>query len=230
MGRSIRNIAESIYNKINPQYKHIIRTRNSVYDLHHRMDTIERQLAEIRESVTKPQDEELYLVSEIETYRYLYLQRYITGEERVLDLEGRYGAGARLLARFTAIDKCVCVNSIGYYSKMADMLYANNCDNIEYTRGVIYDVKQKYDIITCFDETRNNAIDVEYLRCIHEHLEDGGILAMALTENKEKEIRDEAHLLGLEIEHVMYQNNTCPELLPVKENAAISIIYFRKHA
>jgi hypothetical protein len=95
---------------------------------------------------------------------------------------------------------------------------------------VIFDVKQKYAIITCFDETKNNAIDLEYFRCIYDHLEDGGILAMALTENKENEIRDEAHSLGLEIENVLYQNNTSPELLPVKENEAISIIYFRKHA
>ena len=225
---TIRRIAEKTYSKINPQYKHIIRTRNSVKDLQERIGELESKISNIEASVLYNSSEKLYLTDEITTYRYLYLQRFIKGGERILDLEGKFGAGLRLLAKFTMIDGGDCYNSIGYYSRMAKMLYGEEIDSINYRQGTVFDVKEKYDIVTCFNEAKNEAIDEEYLHQIYDILETDGLFAISLDQYNSENVLEMLKEKGFVFEQKRYQNNVCPELVSEKELKSVTIAYMRK--
>lgn len=224
----LRRIAEKTYNKVNPQYKHIIRTRNSVYDLQNRMGEIERKISNIEATVMSNNSERQFLTDEVTTYRYLYLQRFIKGGEKVLDLEGGFGAGLRLLAKFTMIDSGDCYNSIAYYSKMADMLYGDEVDSVKYSQGTVFDVKGKYDIITCFDEVKNELIDEEYLQQIHSILETDGLLAISLNPSNSVQVLEQLKEKDFLLEKLLYQNNAWPELMEEKEINPVTVAYLRK--
>lgn len=225
---TLRSIAEKTYNKFNPQYKHIIRTRNSVYDLQNRIGEIEQRISNIEATMMSNNSEKQYITDEVTTYRYLYLQRFIKGGEKVLDLEGRFGAGLRLLAKFTMIDSADCYNSIAYYSKMANMLYGDEMDFVKYRQGTVFDIRGKYDIITCFDEAKNELIDEEYLQQICSILETEGLLAISLTSSKTEQVLEQFKEQGIILEKKLYQNNAWPELMDEKEINPITIAYLRK--
>ena len=120
----LRALIKRIYCKLNPQYKHIVHLLEMVNDLQNKIGNLEFT---VHTQTLKRDDslDRLFLASDTIVYRYMYLARCIKENDRVLDFECQYGVGADLLSKYTAIDTCLCLNSIDYYSKLGGRGHGN---------------------------------------------------------------------------------------------------------
>lgn len=173
--------------------------------------------------------DQLYLASDTIIYRYLYLVRYIKENDRVLDWECQYGVGADLLSKYTAIDNCLCLNSIDYYTKLGSMYYQS--DYVKFQTGCFEDLTQKFNIICLFNEEKNNYLDKKCLLKIIDLLEFDGILAIAWNSESEiaSSLLQNIDQYNLCLEAKLYQNNGTGELVDRHIGNSKLITYFRKN-
>lgn len=225
----VKRILLKTYSILNPQYKHIKRTRDTAYEISDRLGEIENKLGRLERLLAENNNDELFLLSDEIIYRYMYLRRYISGHERVLDLEGMYGQGLKAVARYMPIDKGVCCNSVGYYTNLGTVSSSEYDTVLEYVTGTIFDIKEKYDIITAFNENKNEAIDAEYVTKISSTTERGGIVALALSKEKEEELMPKLVEAGLDLIIRLFQHYDSPQLIEHTDDNVISVLYLRKN-
>ena len=172
----------------------------------------------------------LYMAEDYINYRYLYLARYIRENDKVLDIEGGYGTGVDLLSRYTAVDECLCLNTINYYTKIGAMYYQS--DFVKFQTDCFERVDRKFNVVTFFDEKRTKFLDELSIVKLGDLLEYGGILAMAFEKGfteKERLIK-KLEQTGFKVEATLYQNLDMPELLETATENSSEIIYLRKNA
>ena len=225
----IRGFAKKMYHKLNPQYKYILHMTDAI-------DRIEQRLNEQKLNIpsnyqaSNSELKKLYLAEDYINYRYLYLARYIRENDRVLDIEGGYGTGIDLLSRYTAVDECICVNSISYYTKIGAMYYQS--DFVKFRTGCFERIDEKFNIVTFFDEEMTEFLDEQNIKKLGELVEYNGILAVAFKKNfTEKEaLIEKLKAIGFQIETRLYQNQNIPELLETEIGDMNEVIYLRKNA
>lgn len=227
----IRSVIKKIYYKLNPQYKFIIWTHDRVNQIFDRVVELNQRIdnKQIFASTANPFERDaLFLATDIATYRYLYLLRYIRESDSVLDVEAEYGTGMDLLYRYTPMDRGVCLNSIDYYTRLGGMYYGS--ESVKYQTGTVHDVKEKYDVITVLKEQRASRLGDEDWRCIYDLLEPGGILAVAFTEDAGTEKPKDAYFrdIGFVVEKLLYQNLGFPELCEQRRENTVTVLYLRK--
>ena len=225
----IRNLIKKLYFKLNPSHRYILRIDAAITDFQNRMAALERPAAPLPPPPTQMGDlalEKLFLASDVSVYRYLYLLRYMKGNCTVLDVEGEYGTGADMLYRYTPADRCVCLNSIDWYTKLGKMYY----ESVQYKTGSVYDVEEKYDIITVLHERRTALFEGKDYQRLYEMLEYGGILALTLDcSEKAHTVIELLSAIGLRIEAHLYQVEGNPELLSAQPEDASHVLYFSKY-
>ena len=225
----VRNFIKKLYLKLNPSHKYIVRIDATVTDLQNRVSVLDRPGILPSPQPVQTGDfalDRLFMASDSEVYRYLYLLRYMKENCIVLDVEGEYGTGLDLLYRFTPADRCVCLNSIDWYTRLGKMYY----ESIQYQTGSIYDIQEKYDIVTVLHERRTGLFEKAEFQRLYELLEYGGILALALScsaagQSTIKMLSE----LGFQIEAHLYQGAGSPELLAAQPESAVQILYLSKH-
>lgn len=224
----IRAYVKRVYHKLNPQYKYILHMNDVINSLEIRMTELEKK-TQISKQQSNSEIEKLFLASDPIVYRYLYLKRYIRENDRVLDIEGQYGAGADLLEKYTAIDTCLCLNSINYYTELGKKYYQS--DSVKFQTGSFKDVDGKFDLICFFEENKSVLLRKDDIKYLIEMLEVNGILAIAWENpiGEAKEFLEKHEEYGVSMDKIFYQNHSDCELTEeMKENASI-ITYFRKN-
>lgn len=225
----IRNLIKKLYFKLNPSHRYILRIDATITDLQNRMVALERPAASLSPPPAQMGDlalEKLFLASDVLVYRYLYLLRYMKGNCTILDVEGEYGTGVDMLYRYTPADRCVCLNSIDWYTKLGKMYYKS----VQYKTGSVYDVEEKYDIITVLHGRRTALFEEKDYQRLYEMLEYGGILALALDcSEKAHTVIELLSDIGLRIEAHLYQVEGSPELLSAQPEDASHVLYFSKY-
>lgn len=225
----IRVFVKRFYHKLNPQYRYILHMNDVVDRIEQRVNELkvgdganhESQYSELKK---------IYMAEDYINYRYLYLVRYIRENDKVLDIEGGYGTGVDLLARYTAVDECLCLNSINYYTKIGAMYYQS--DFVKFQTGCFETLKRKFNIVTFFDENRTEFLDEHNIETIGNLIEYGGILAIAFKKNflEKKQLIEKLEQLNFQIEVKLYQNQNTPELLENETDNTSEIVYLRKNA
>lgn len=226
---TIRKTISKIYHIVNPQFKHILFIRETITDLQNRITFLESKIPADFGSVEREnQIDKLFFASDIFVYRYLYLLRYIKDSSILLDVEGEYGVGADLIAKYAPVESCLCINTIDFYTRMGEIYYSSDC--VQFKTESIYDLSQRFEVITVLNERRTRALTKEDLKRLHDLLEFGGVLALALDCEsyllREKKIFNE---IGFQKEEQFYQNINSPELVKDKGIKAIAILYLRKN-
>ena len=226
----IRSVVKKVYHKLNPQYKYILHINDVVGELQDRITALEnRRPPEANVTSQSAATDALFLASDQKVYRYLYLLRYIREGNSVLDVEAEYGTGMDLLYRYTPVDHCLCLNSIDYYTRLGKMYYGS--ESVRFLTGSIYDIREKFDIITCLNEERSRFLDRKDWEMIYEMLEYDGILAAALDRERSApdEIIREFHDIGFRVEKCLYQEANNPELTEEPAAEMSVILYLRKN-
>lgn len=225
----IRNFIKKLYFKLNPSHKYVLRIDAAAADIQNRIAALERPAIPPAPPPGQTSDlalEKLFMASDTAVYRYLYLLRYMKGNCAVLDVEGEYGTGLDLLYRYTPVDRCVCLNSIDWYTRLGKMYYKS----VQYQTGSIYDVQEKYDMITVLHERRVTTLGKEEFQRLYEILEYDGVLALALDCSTAGQSAVETLCdMGFQIEAHLYQGENNPELLAAQPERAAQLLYFRKH-
>ena len=172
----------------------------------------------------------IFLASDFKMYLYLYLERYIHENDRLLDIEGGYGTGANLLAQYTSIDQCTCLNSINFYTQIGSMYYSS--DFIKFVTGNIYDITQKFNIVCFFDDRKTQYLTIEELNRISKIIEFNGIFALAFKMEAENILQSINYLKqnGFCIEEHFFQSQTSPSLEENPIDSKYEIYYLRKNA
>lgn len=225
----IRAFIKRLYHKLNPQYKYILHMNDVLNQIEQRINELKFNGASNKES-QYDELKKLYLAEDYINYRYLYLVRYIHENDRVLDIEGGYGTGVDLLAKYTAVDKCLCLNSINYYTKIGAMYYQS--DFVKFKTGCFECVNDKFNIVTFFDENRTEFLDEQDIETIGSLIEYGGVLAIAFRKefSGKRLLMEKLKQLNFHIEVKLYQAKNAPELLEKETDNTSEIIYLRKNA
>lgn len=220
---------QKIYNTLVPAHKYVVRIDSVVADIQGRLMMLERNAAsQVLAYENRIALDKLFLASDDMIYRYLYLLRYMKDNCTVLDIEGEYGTGIDLLYRYTSADKCACLNSIDWYTRLGKMYYGREA--VHYQTGSIYGIQEKYDVITVLHEERTALFGVEDLRRLYDMLEAEGILALALSASAPLQVNVEMlNTIGFKLEKQLYQMKGNPELLSVLSDNAVQLFYLRKH-
>ena len=227
----IKSILKRIYYKLNPQHKQILLIRDVVLDLQRRISIIEDRSAQ--HSRGGAEDgwclDKLFMASEPMVYRYLYLLRYIKENDNILDVESGYGTGADLLSQYAPIDNCLCLNSIDYYTRAGKMYYGS--DYVTFQTGTLDVIKNKFCIITLFDENKTILLNEEDFQKLSHILEFNGILALAVDAQYKNSMNflSESEKYGLIVEESFYQNVGDAEFTDDTCEKAVWIIYYRKN-
>lgn len=226
----LRQFLKKIYYKLNPAYKYILHINSTVDDIEKRLSQLEINRHISSSNVGEDELNKIYLASDSKLYRYLYLERYIKENDRLLDIEGAYGTGVDLLTKYTPIDQCTCLNSINYYNQIGNMYYGS--DYIEFREGNIRDIDNKYNIITYFDDNKTRFLTKNELKIITNILEYGGILALSFKTESYliKEIIKDLSDSTFSVEEHFYQSQTTPELQDEPAEDSVEIYYLRKNA
>lgn len=220
----LRSYIKKIYHKLNPQYKYILQMNDEMHILSRRIDELKQMnLAKCEESDINI--DKFLLGTDSKNVRYLYLLRYIRESDRVLDIEGEFGAGVELLSKYTPADYCDCVNSISFYTEIAKMYFSS--ENVKFHTGNWSDLENKYNVITFFDERKTSCLNDKDIIELYEKLEFGGILAIAVFDDIRLEKFEKN---GFIIEKKLYQNIGCGELMEKREdnNSNIIVAYLKK--
>lgn len=224
----IRTCIKRGYHKLNPQYKYILHMNDVIDNIETRMNELERKI-QISKQQNNNEIEKLFLASDPIVYRYLYLKRYIKENDRVLDIESQYGTGADLLEKYTAIDTCLCLNSINYYTELGEKYYQS--DSVKFQTGSFKDVEGKFDLICFFEENKSILLKKDDIKYLIDMLEVNGILAIAWKEPQEdvKEFLEKYEEYGVLMDKKFYQSQSDCELTEeLKDNASI-ITYLKKN-
>ena len=225
----VRGIVKKIYHKVNPQYRYILHMNDRLMEIEKRIDEL-KTIDVAAASNDHEEIKKLFLAADYINYRYLYLARYVNENDKVLDIEAGYGTGVDLLAKYTAVDECICLNSIDYYTKVGAMYYQS--DFVKFKTGWYESLDQKFNIITFFDEEKTAFLNGDSIEQLGKLVEYNGILALAFKTNFDGRNGLIEKLLksGFKIEIRLYQNRTLPELLETEANNTSEIIYLRKYA
>lgn len=225
----IRGLVKKLYHKANPQYRYILHMNDMLVEIEKKIN--ELKTADISTASSERSEiQKLFLAADYMNYRYLYLARYINENDKVLDIEAGYGTGVDLLAKYTAVDECICLNSIDYYTKVGAMYYQS--DFVKFKTGWYETLDQKFNIITFFNEEKTAFLNSGSINILGNLVEYNGILALAFKQSFEgkTELIETLLKTGFGIEIRLYQNRTIPELSETETCNISEIIYLRKHA
>ena len=220
---NVKNYIKRIYYKINPQYKYVLQINDEIYKLNRKIEELEHSKKNMDTTIEINIDK-LLLGMDIKNVRYLYLLRYIKENDRVLDIEGDCGTGADLLMKYTPVDSCDCINSIGYYTEIGKMYYSS--ENVKFYTGNWSNCEKKYNVITFLDENKASCLSGEEIKQLYDQLEFGGILAISLKQEVKMNLFEKS---GFKIEKKLYQSQNDIELKENDNNSNVIVAYLKKN-
>lgn len=229
--QGMKDKLRKVFYKINPNYRNILKINDRLNDFESTMNRIDQKCSMVIEN-NRNQNmfERLCMASEPFVYRYLYLLRYISENDMVLDLECEYGTGADLLVKYTAINQCCCLNTVDYYTRLGKMYYGS--DSLIFQTGCYRDIVQKYNIVICFHDRKNMLLTKEDIHELCSLIEYNGILAISFHGDSglSGSLMQHAQDYGLVLENCFYQCDNNPELAEDRTEYVSSIImYLRKN-
>lgn len=200
------------------------------------LDLLQQQMDELQSSFLRIQsllqdtyrDNKALLLTDPQTYRYLYLLRYLRTGDHVLDLEAEYGTGADLLRKVSPVASICCLNSIAAYTAWGRAYHPS--DALTYETGTYREAKGKYQVILALNEKQNLELSQETFTFLRNLLETHGLLVLALQESAAADADRILTTAGFQLEETLYQQAGIPTLSRKRPEEATAVFFARKRA